>query len=439
MTPTPASVASVRAPRAPAPLVATGTGLLPLREYVARRDRVLKELRGSIGLVFAGDGGAHLDHKWRPDLHFLYLTGIDTEAGAAVLFDVSNPNPRRRIILFLRPLNPELDRWDGYRDEISNELREQTGFQTILRTNALPMFLAAAARRSRKLACLHPFSGHTSEVGPDLSVFRKVCERIPGAGIEDRTMLLPTMRAVKSKAEVALMKRAAEATAAGYQAALEALVPGIGETDMQRSIESAYLAAGAEGTAYQSIVGSGVNATVLHYHANNARCDDGDLLLIDSGARFAGYACDVTRTFPVNGRFTADQRHIYEIVLQAQFAAIAAARPGKMMWEVDKAARDIIEKAGFGDHYPHGIGHHLGLHVHDADPESKLEPGMVITIEPGIYLPDQRIGVRIEDDILITSRGNDNLTAMIPKSVPEIEKAMKRDRSSASTRSRRGR
>lgn len=393
-------------------------------ELTRRRDRVLKELNGAVGLVFAGENSGHLTTRWRPDLHFLYLTGIATEGGAAVLFDASNPNPRRRVVLFLRPLNPEADRWDGYRDEIGSELRESTGFATVMRTTMLPMMLAGAARRSRRLACLHPFAPHTAEVGPDLGVFRKVCERVPGTAIEDRTMLLPGMRAVKGKAEIELMEGAAAATSAGYAAALSMIRPGVGEADVQRALERAYIDSGAEGTAYSSIVGSGLNATILHYERNNGVCGDGELLLIDSGAQFRGYACDVTRTFPVNGKFTAEQRRLYEIVLESQKAAIRAARPGRFMWEVDKAARDIIEKAGFGDAFPHGTGHQLGLHVHDSDPETQLAPGMVITIEPGIYLPLQRIGIRIEDDVVITAKGNKVLTDDIPKSVEQIERAM---------------
>lgn len=397
----------------------------PLAEYVQRRERLLKSLGNSAAVVFAGEAGNHLTGRWRPDLHFLYLTGIETETGAAVLFDPSNPNPNRRCVLFLRPLNPEADRWDGFRDEISSDLRASTGFATVMRTTILPSMLAGAARRTKKLACVHPVSPHTADVGPDLAVYRRVCERVPGCGIEERTTLIPSMRAAKSPGEIGLMKRAAAATAAGYAAALRMLRPGVGEVDVQRAMESAYIAAGAEGTAYQSIVGSGINATILHYQVNSGVCREGELLLIDSGAQFAGYACDVTRTFPVSGRFTAEQRKVYQIVLQAQVAAIKAARTGRYMWEVDKAARDVIDKAGFGDRFPHGTGHQLGLHVHDADPETRLEPGMVITIEPGIYLAERKLGVRIEDDILITRSGNENLTAAIPKSIEAIERAMK--------------
>jgi Xaa-Pro aminopeptidase len=154
---------------------------------------------------------------------------------------------------------------------------------------------------------------------------------------------------------------------------------------------------------------------VLHYHANRATIKEGDLLVLDSGASYAGYAADVTRTFAVSGKFTARQRLVYDTVLKAQAAAIRACRPGATMAAVDAAARKVISVAGFGDSFIHGIGHHLGLEVHDADPQSPLEPGMVVTIEPGIYIPEESLGVRIEDDILITKGAPKNLTAAIPK------------------------
>lgn len=396
------------------------------QEYADRRARLLRSLNGAVGIVFAGDHPPPYLRPWRADPQFAYLTGIDNEQGAAVLFDPTADDPKRRIVLLLKPVDPEMDRWDGYREQIGTPLRKRTGFDTVMRLSALPRLLGTAARRSKRLACLHAFAPHTAGgPSPDLAVFRKVQEKIPGVAIEDRTMLLPEMRAIKSPAELALMKRAALATGAGYRAAFATLRPGIGERDVQLAMERAYIDAGAEDTAYQSIVGSGLNGTVLHYNANNGPCNAGDLLVIDSGARFGGYACDVTRTLPVSGRYTREQRDLYTLVLRAQEAAIRAAKPGVPMWKVDRAARDVIEKAGLGDAYIHGIGHQLGMEVHDVTPDGALKPGMVVTIEPGVYLPERRVGVRIEDDILITRTGNTNLTAAIPKSIADVEAAMR--------------
>lgn len=430
------------APAATSPIVRPDG--VPLTEYARRRVRVLEMLcgagrgrggaskrggrsdGGAVGLVFAGDASAHSAGPWRPDLNFLYLTGIQTEAGAALVFDPSHPNPDRRIALFLRPLNPEADRWEGYRDGLSAGLRAAAGFAFVARTSMLPAFLGAGCARLKRAACLHPLSPHTAEVSPDLAVFRRVAERVPGMSIEDRSTMLPAMRSVKSPAELAIMRRAAKATAAGFAAAARTIRPGLNESDVQRVIEAAFVENGAEGTAYGSIVGGGVNSTVLHYERNNRPLVADEVLLIDAGARVAGYACDVTRVFPVSGRFTPEQRRVYDLVLAAEAAAIRAARPGKHLFEVDAAARGIIDAAGHGDHFPHGTSHHLGLHVHDADPDAPLAPGMVITVEPGVYVADRGLGVRIEDDVLITRGGPEVLTAAIPKAANDVERGMGR-------------
>lgn len=403
----------------------TARNSIHIQEYAERRQKVLRALKGAVGIVYAGDGTPPLVGKWRADSNFKYLTGIDNEGGAAVFFDPGAEDPDRRCILILRPLDSEMLRWDGHRDEISSTLRSRTGFKKVFRSAALPMLMAKAARRSKRLACLHPFAGYNANVSQDLAVFRKVTERIPGVQIEDQSTLLASLRAVKSKAEVGLMRQAARATAQGYFAAARMIKPGVTETDIQNALENAYRANSASGPAYNSIVGSGINGTVLHYNDNSAVAEDGDLVVIDSGAEFEGYACDVTRTFPVSGRFTKEQREIYDVVLKSQAAAIKAAKPGAYWHDVDAASRKVIDDAGYGDAYIHGVGHQLGLEVHDASPDGPLKAGMVITIEPGVYFPDRKLGVRIEDDILITTSGNTNITAAIPKKADEIEDFMR--------------
>lgn len=404
--------------------------MITTAEYAARRDRVLESLNGAVGIVYAGEGSHPVVGVWRPDLDFQYLTGITTEPGAAVLFNPSADDPDARITLFLKPVDPELDRWDGFRDMVSKSMKASLGFATVRRTSSFQNILTTACRRTKRAACLHSFSTTPGRVSPDLTTFRAIGERIPGVAIEDRTMLLPGMRAVKSKAEIGFMRKAAAFTAAGYTAALHTIRPGANESDVQIAMESAYVNAGADrtspgGVAYGSIVGGGINATVLHYHTNNAPLKSGDLLLIDSGAQCAGYACDVTRTFPVNGKFSSDHADLYELVLKAQSAAIKACRPGVHMFKVDAAAREVFDKAGMLDFYIHSIGHQLGLNVHDSTPDGPLKPGMVVTIEPGLYLPERKVGIRIEDDILITkSAGGENLTRAIPKTIREIEAAM---------------
>lgn len=394
---------------------------IDIKELQARRQQVLTQLKGAVAVVFSGDGAPPLSGRWEPDWNFYYLTGIRDEPGAAVLFDPKSEDPKRQCILFLRPLNPELEEWDGYRDRVSESLRKQTGFQSIMRTYHLPRWLTGIARKRGRLACLHPFSTYDAPVSPDLATFRKVAERAVGIQVEDQTPMLRSMRSIKSKGEIQVMQRAAEASAAGYKAAAAAIAPGVPERAVQLALEAGFIGAGAVGTGYNSIVGSGLNSTVLHYSINTGVLEDGDLLLIDAGARVGGYTADVTRTFPISGRFTRDQRDVYETVLQALEAGIKAAKVGAQMSDVDAAARRVIEKAGHGDAFIHGIGHHLGIEVHDVQPDGPLKAGNIITIEPGIYLPDRKIGVRIEDDILITPRGPRNLTEMIPKRPEDVE------------------
>lgn len=394
-------------------------------EFAARRARVLESLRGAVGLVFAGEADPHLEHPYRPHAHFEYLSGVTDEPGAMILFDPSQPQRSKRITLLLRPLNLELEKWDGFRHEIGSALRTRTGFETVVRTSMLSRLLLEAARRTKRLACLMPLSAHTAPVSPDLEVFRRSAERIPGCAIEDRTQTIALMRAAKSSAEIACIRRAGEITAAGFDAVLGSIRPGQNEFDVQRVIEQAYRDHGARATAYRTIAGGGFNATVLHYHANDQPLVDGECIVIDSAARWNGYAADVTRTYPVGGRFTKRQREVYDVVLESQLAAIKACRPGRTLLDVDSAARDVIRKAGFGDFFIHGIGHHLGLETHDVAPDAPLPDGAVVTIEPGVYIPQERLGIRIEDDVLVTKSGAVVLTPTIAKEPVEIERAMR--------------
>lgn len=397
---------------------------VPLAEFAARRKKLRTALKGAVGLVFAGEYDVHLEHDFRPHPHFFYLTGCADEFAAALLLDPSAPVESRREMLFLRPLNREVERWDGLRMEIGSELRKQLGVKTIFRLSALPRMLNEAVRRSRQCACLHPLAQYDQPVSPDLAVFRKVAERIPGVEIEDRTEVLAHMRSVKSSAEVGMLQRAIDITADGFLAMMKSIAPGMNEFDVKETLEHTYRSNGARELGFPAIAGSAVNSTVLHYRANTRTIEDGDLVCIDSGSRWEGYSADITRTVPANGTFTDRQREIYNLVLRAEMAAIKAVKPGVTMAKVDAAARSIISRAGFGDAFFHGIGHHLGLETHDITPDAPLKVGSVVTIEPGIYLPDEAIGVRIEDDILVTRNGSKNLSSKIPKRAADIERIM---------------
>lgn len=405
---------------------------IPVDEYAERRAKVLRALEGAAAVVLAGDrAGSEAPSGRRPvDGFFWYLTGIDAEPGAAVLFDPSAEDPERRITLLLRSRDPEIERWDGARASLDSACRKDTGFSSLARINSLPDRLTAAARRTGRLACLHAFASYECDVSPDLALFKKVCERVPTASIEDRTQVLASMRAVKSAAELTLIERAIAATANGFEAAFRSLRPGVRESDVAEAMTAAFRAAGA-GPAFEPIVGSGANGTILHYSDNHKSIDEGDLVVIDYAAGVGGYAADVTRTLPASGRFTKEQRALYSIVLEANLAATDTARAGATYTEVHKAAQSVIATAGYEDYFIHGTGHHLGLDVHDPSPDGPLAPGMVLTIEPGIYLPDSGMGVRIEDDVLITHSTPRVLTEAIPKTIESVEAAMERRREHA--------
>lgn len=398
-------------------------------EFQQRRQAALDQLDGAIGVVLAGTGGG-LTESFRPHLHFEYLTGITDESGAILILDPEHPIEERRISLLLEPHRPEVERWDGWRGPIDSGMKERFGIKTVLRTPSFANVLLEKAKRARKVACLHPLAAHSTAISPDLALFQKLQSRIPGLEVVDRSELLAIARSRKSDAEVSMISRACEITAGGFHAALSSLEAGMNEYALQEVIEHAYRAAGSRGTFYKSIIGSGFNGTVLHYESNDQEIADGELVVIDSGARFGegsgGYGADVTRTFPASGKFSDRQREVYQIVLDALDKAIASVRPGVTFQQVDKAARDIIDSAGFRDFFPHGIGHHLGLEVHDITPDGPLTEGAVITVEPGIYLPEEGFGIRIEDDVVVTADGCTNLTSNIPRTIDQIESAMSR-------------
>ncbi len=405
---------------------------IPLKEYTTRRSKVLAALKhtgegvsgGAAGIVFAGEESHALNESWKPHAHFEYLTGLVSESGSAILFDPTNPVKSKQVILFLRPLNPEMEKWDGLRQELGSELAKSIGIKTIMRTTYMPRVIADIITRTKTFATLMPLS--PSGGSPDLSYWQQVTANVPECRICDASHIIPALRSVKSKAEVDIIQEAVNITANGFKQAMQAVRGGLNEYKVQATLEYGYAMAGGRGSAFPPIVGGGLNSTVLHYKENDQDLVDGDLVCIDSGAAFKGYGADITRTIPVNGTFTKRQKEIYNIVLKAEEAAIKAVKPGITMAEVDAIARAIIVKAGYGDYFIHSIGHHLGLEIHDTcGSDSPLKTGAVVTIEPGIYIPEEAIGVRIEDDILVTAKGRKNLSIDIPKSINDIEKIMR--------------
>lgn len=394
--------------------------------YRDRRRRLMERMKSGVAVVYGPasvDRGATAAPIDRSGSDFTYLTGLADEAGAAVLLA---PGERTyREFLFLAPVDPEYDRWEGARLLLGSELRRRTGFEKIGRIGALGPTLAQIAARSGEMRFIGPLASPDAAVPRELDLYGRVAARVPGTRIVNNHGLVHAMRLVKEPRELDLMRRAIAATDRGLRAAMRAARPGMREFELKNLIENEFRAAGARRLAFPSIVGVARNSAVLHYMGGDNEIRSGDLVLADIGAEFDGYAADITRTFPVDGRFTPDQRRVYETVLAAQQAAAARLRAGAVYEDLSLAATNVIEAAGHRDDFWHGLGHFVGLDVHDVgDTAQPLPAGAVLTIEPGIYLPERDFGVRIEDEYLVTASGNEHLSRAIPRTVAEIEAAM---------------
>jgi Xaa-Pro aminopeptidase len=385
--------------------------------YKERREALMKAMGEGVAVIFSesqedGDGT-------RPGSDFFYLTGVTDPEAVLVLA----PKERlHREFLLLRSRDPEAERWTGEREPINEALKKKHGFEKIQRTSGLNALLLRLAVNSPILwqVSLHKAAGEKKPA--DLEAYGRVTNRLAGVSVKPLVQPLARMRSRHSPGEIALMQRAVRISEAGFRAAVRLIRPGAFEGAIEAEAERVWKAAGARRPAYATIVGCGGNSTILHYPHSHSVLRDGDLILMDMGAEYAHYAADITRTFPVNGRFTPEQRKIYQLVLDAQKAAFALVRPGAYMEDLDAVARKVISDAGYGDYFIHGLGHFVGLDVHDAGRQNEpLAEGMVITLEPGIYIPEKRLGVRIEDDVLVTANGARILSDGLPREPAEIE------------------
>ena len=406
------------------------------QEARARRIAYLQRATEGVTLVF---NRRHRDlNEYVPDKNFYYLTGC-TEPGAVLLLIPGEDGPRE--ILFLAGRDPKQERWTGPRMASGRETARRLGMQEVLSLDRLPDALARRAPPKGKVYANLPTGPHREAADKCCPEPRVRLRRwLPQAEILDSGPDLAFLRMTKSEWEVEKIRRAVEITIAGHRNALPAIGPGRFEYEVEAAIEYQFRSRGATRPAFPSIVGSGPNAAILHYAENNRRMASGDLVVIDVGAEFEGYSADLTRTYPVSGRFTPRQKEIYNIVLAAQEAALKRVRPGVTFDSIHQAAVETIDSRGrdrqgrrLGRYFIHGTGHHLGLEVHDpvSDRSRPLEPGMVITIEPGIYIPEENLGVRIEDDVLVTRDGYRNLSRGLPREVDEIERLMRESREPA--------
>jgi Xaa-Pro aminopeptidase len=409
----------------------------PNNSYAERRARLRAKLDAPLVLFgFTGREDASPSYIFGQEENFYYLTGHNEE-GAALLLLPEKFEGGSKETLFLPQRNRLQEHWNGPRIGIEDlDAGERTGFTAIQNFSKLKDALEPLAKTYTNFYTLLP--GRVENGYPHRTNWSNwLRTNFPSVNLRDVSELLAAMRQVKSASEMVVLSRAIELSADAHIEAMKMIRPGLYEYEVAARMVYMHMRGGAEREGYAPIVGTGINSTMLHYNGARAQIKDGDLVLMDVACEYGGYSADITRTVPANGKFTPRQREIYEIVLAASNAAIAAIKPGAMMSgggpeNLTKIATDVINSRGkdkdgnpLGKYFIHGLGHPIGLNVHDPSVSGRaLEPGMVITIEPGIYIPEENLGVRIEDDILVTETGAKNLSARVPRTVDEIEKLM---------------
>ncbi|HLY17502.1 MAG TPA: Xaa-Pro peptidase family protein [Bryobacteraceae bacterium] len=391
-------------------------------EYRSRRAALAEKLHDGMLVLFGrtDKGEENIRTGFFQEANFYYLTGW-REPGAILL--IAPPQDGKpRDILFLPHRRPDQERWTGRKiGPDDDNVTQLTGFDTVLPRERFENELRQQLDRYAGIYTL-PDAG---------SQFKELA---PLRDISDAGPLIARLRMHKSAEELALIQKSIDATLAAHRAAWKRAAPGLYEYQVAATMTEVYSDQGCERHAYAPIVGAGPDSTILHYSRNSRRMDRGELLLMDVGAECSGYAADITRTIPVGGRFTDRQREIYDVVLGAQNAVIAAIKPGVSLRELTPIAREYINTHGkdlhgepLGKYFTHGVSHHVGLDVHDAtDFSQPLAEGSVITVEPGIYIPEESIGVRIEDMVLVTKDGARLLSGALPRDPTEIEKALSR-------------
>ena len=437
--------------------------------FAARRARLLAQMEpGAVAVLPTAPEVARnsdSDYLYRHDSYFYYLTGF-TEPEATLVLVAARGEVPASAILFCRQKDVEREIWDGFRYG-PEAARSSFGFDAAFPIDQLD---AEMGRLLANAPTLYYALGRSTPLDAQVKQWLGSVRAQSRSGITapttaaDLLPLLDEMRLLKDEGEIAIMQRAALISGNAHARAMRATRPGMREYEIEAELLYEFRRNGSQAPAYNSIVAAGANACVLHYSANNALCKDGDLLLIDAGCELDGYASDITRTYPVNGRFSEPQKRLYELVLASQSAALAAVQPGARYTNIHEAAvkvlaqgmldlglldkngsgsvEDVIADKRYVQFYMHGTGHWLGMDVHDVGqyrdintagkPSRPLQPGMVLTVEPGIYVrpaegvPEEywNIGIRIEDDVLVTDNGHTILSTSAPKTVAEIEGTM---------------
>lgn len=410
-------------------------GAVPVDRLVARREALIARIQSGVAVLRSAeersadppDSEYPQDAAFRQDNDFFYLTGLETHGSVLVL--VARPGSPGEAHLFLPRRNSQAERWTGPMLGPGPEAAALTGIPTerIHPSDSAPAIIRALVGPQGKL-----WSRHTSRDRRDSLLGALERER-KGERSEDLLPALGALRLIKDADELRRLRRAVDVSAAGHLAAMREAKPGAWEYEIEAAAEAAFRRGGAERLGYPSIVGSGLNATILHYDQNRRQAQAGELIVMDMGAEFGYYTADLTRTIPVSGTFTPRQRALYALVLGAQQAAMDSVRPGTTIGRLTQIARqymdrhsgDLCGRESCSRYFIHGLSHWVGMDVHDVgDYSTPLAAGMAFTIEPGIYIPGEAVGIRIEDVVVVTATGYENLSKGLARTADEVERVM---------------
>lgn len=425
--------------------------LVPPHIYKERRERVLASMSPqNIAIVFSADVRNRqndVDYEYRQSSDMLYLTGVPSPGATLLLVPrgVKIGQKIFRTVLFIKDRNPKQEVWQGVTmgpaeamEHLALDTALSTSFMSAILDSLLPSTDTVHMSTVPTKALQVPLT--SKNVYADVDIKKWLKARQPDLVVKSPMAVLARLREVKDTAELRLMQKAIDISIDGHLTTMQGARPGMREYELEALMEYAFKRQGAEDVGYPSIVGSSYNACILHYTSNRRATQRNDLVLADCGAEYHGYTADITRTFPMNGKFTREQRLIYNIVLEAQDSGIAASKAGDPFRAPHKAAKDVIamrlmelgiidSAEQVGRYFMHGTSHYLGLDVHDPGTSGPLQVNSVITVEPGVYISagspcDKKwwnIGVRIEDDILITADGPVNMSGRLARTADEIE------------------
>jgi Xaa-Pro aminopeptidase len=407
--------------------------------FAARREALMKRIDGAVA-VLQGAPNPRAYVPFRQDNNFYYLTGVEVP-GALLMLDAS----LHRSILFLPARDKNAEQWEGKSLFPGSEARNDTGLDSVL---DLACFEEELEKRKTTLNTVYilrspyeikatsrdkalqydadrrsdPWDGRASREAAFENNLR--IKLSPSAVLKDLSPILDDMRHIKDVSEIEKMREAGRIGALGLKEAMRSAKPDLYEYQLSALAEAVYFWHGASGYAFYPMVGSGPNSCVLHYTKNQRKMVAGDMVVMDLGPDFSYYGSDITRTFPVTGKFTEEQSKVYGVVLDAQKAALEKVKPGATFEEIEDAAREVLARFGYNKYLPHGVVHYVGMSVHDVGKSEPLAAGMVVAVEPGVYLTDKNLGIRIEDTVLVTKDGYEIITREAPKTIEEIEKLM---------------